>query len=1233
MRSSTRLDSAVFQLTPTRTRCDLVINANGKTEKIATGLVNPFLAHLKAAQDQMAKGGYSINLVPDNGSDAPWFTKETIERFVRFVSTPEILERVYTLESEILQMDEAITVQSSGDFGRGTVEDHHMKFLERSEGVHIGRSCVTLTGSKSLPDSSEEKAIVLYQPGTPPEANEPPEDSKLQLKKVLEARKTVLQKEQGMAFARAVAAGFTVDQIAPLMSFAESFGASRMRDACVKFKELWTRKHETGQWVEIEAAEAMSGRPEFSLVNSSGIVLANGANGIGGAEHGSDENATMDQPLPQQGQQGYFQGQIPHPMFSPWPVNSPPGTLPVVQGIPMQGIPYYQNYPGNSPFVQQPYASGEDNRINNGGQRVRRRRHSMDCGDSGYSDTATWEEDASRTRSHDDTELDNHNTSGKGGRSSSGRKKKSGGTVVIRNLNYITSNRQEFSDDDASQSASSGPDDEGRGGDSSPNRDYSVVKQKNTNKEADDGQWQAFQTYLLKDADDEAERENGDMFAMEKATRNKGSADESLKRDRRTGQLGNGRRLMDAELDGRRVGYRRTANDDFIVDGQRNHSGYNTEDPLAVDIYENRKKSSQQDMDDGDSYIVPLRSPLQYQGESTKGSNAAIDMDSEFISARPEVSGAIVKYEPDDLTLVHERETERGMLGYDPALDYDMEVHADHGGKKGKKAENDVNPGSRKSDKGPRSKRTPDSSDKKRTVGPIRKGKPSKSSPLEEAKARAEKLRSFKADLQKMKKEREEEEMKRLALLKLERQKRIAAKGGSLPAQSTPLQTRKSLPTKLSPISHKSSKFSDSEPGPSSPLQRSSIKHLSSSDSVKASMSSKLSTTGSQSAGNRASRSVSSLPELKKEDNTVTTDTKASMAARIRRLSEPKVISSHHVAPAKPRKTELAPSSSVKPKSGEPMASKQKLANGPETKKISAIVNHDKGKAASLPELKTRTPKASDVVVQGKAVATETTQDGNGSKSVMTSDGSVVAEGVKKSSFPTSHTSEEDIVRVQISNSEVKTDTVAEGTSQASTQHQTLGQSSADQVMAHNASVVAKESSRVSNSSVDEKPYQAPFARNSSLEDPCTRNSEYGKAPPTVLLQPPTTTTGTETLRARVSDPMNLKLEKIPEVVDKSEVKESPKGFRRLLKFARKSHAATSDRNSEVDNMSIKSFEADDGVANAAATTSNEAHNTLKNLISQDETPTAATTLQKSSRHFSLLSPFRSKTSEKKLPA
>lgn len=36
-------------------------------------------------------------------------------RFVRFVSTPEILERVYTIESEIVQIEKAISIQNNGD--------------------------------------------------------------------------------------------------------------------------------------------------------------------------------------------------------------------------------------------------------------------------------------------------------------------------------------------------------------------------------------------------------------------------------------------------------------------------------------------------------------------------------------------------------------------------------------------------------------------------------------------------------------------------------------------------------------------------------------------------------------------------------------------------------------------------------------------------------------------------------------------------------------------------------------------------------------------------------------------------------------------------------------------------------------------------------------------------------------------------------------------------------------
>ena len=55
------------------------------------------------------------------------------------------------------------------------------------------------------------------------------------------------------------------------------------RDACVKFTELWKRKHETGQWLEIEAAEAMSSQSDFSAMNASGIVLTEN-NGKAGVE-------------------------------------------------------------------------------------------------------------------------------------------------------------------------------------------------------------------------------------------------------------------------------------------------------------------------------------------------------------------------------------------------------------------------------------------------------------------------------------------------------------------------------------------------------------------------------------------------------------------------------------------------------------------------------------------------------------------------------------------------------------------------------------------------------------------------------------------------------------------------------------------------------------------------------------------------------------------------------------
>src|SRR5690606_16937833 len=92
---------------------------------------------------------------------------------------------------------------------------------------------------------------------------------------------------------------------------------------------------------------------------------------------------------------------------------------------------------------------------------------------------------------------------------------------------------------------------------------------------------------------------------------------------------------------------------------------------------------------------------------------------------------------------------------------------------------------------------------------------------------------------------------------------------------------------------------------------------------------------------------TSPLP-LSKRETRVSLDSQNKSVSRIRRLSEPKI---------------GTPSSSVR--SLRTLASK-KSTDPPEIKKISAIVNYDIAKIASLPELKIKPPKGpTNVLVKG----------------------------------------------------------------------------------------------------------------------------------------------------------------------------------------------------------------------------------------------------------------------------
>ncbi|XLU49341.1 hypothetical protein S245_044155, partial [Arachis hypogaea] len=58
--------------------CELVVFCGGVHKKIALGLFEPFVSHLKFVKDEISKGGYSIKLLPPNNS-AFWFSKATFE--------------------------------------------------------------------------------------------------------------------------------------------------------------------------------------------------------------------------------------------------------------------------------------------------------------------------------------------------------------------------------------------------------------------------------------------------------------------------------------------------------------------------------------------------------------------------------------------------------------------------------------------------------------------------------------------------------------------------------------------------------------------------------------------------------------------------------------------------------------------------------------------------------------------------------------------------------------------------------------------------------------------------------------------------------------------------------------------------------------------------------------------------------------------------------------------------
>ncbi|KAH6781250.1 GPI-anchored adhesin-like protein [Perilla frutescens var. frutescens] len=205
MKADAPLDYAVFQLSPKRSRCELFVSSDGSTEKVASGLLKPFVSHLQIAEEQVASAAQSVKLEVGRRKNAEtWFTKGTLERFVRFVSTPEVLELVNTLDAEMSQLEAARRIYSQGAGGQ-------------------------LPGGGGSGATSGDDA------------------TKKELLRAIDVRLIAARQDLSTACARAAAAGFNIHTVSELHKFADSFGAHRLNDACSKFKSLNERRPELTQ--------------------------------------------------------------------------------------------------------------------------------------------------------------------------------------------------------------------------------------------------------------------------------------------------------------------------------------------------------------------------------------------------------------------------------------------------------------------------------------------------------------------------------------------------------------------------------------------------------------------------------------------------------------------------------------------------------------------------------------------------------------------------------------------------------------------------------------------------------------------------------------------------------------------------------------------------------------------------------------------------------------------------
>ncbi|RWW75268.1 hypothetical protein BHE74_00016715, partial [Ensete ventricosum] len=447
----------------------------------------------------------------------------------------------------------------------------------------------------------------------------------------------------------------------------------------------------------------------------------------------------------------------------------------------------------------------------------------------------------------------------------------------------------------------------------------------------------------------------------------------------------------------------------------------------------------------------------------------------------------------------------------------------------------------------------------------------------------------------------------------------------------TPQQTKARVAAKPLPSPYKGSKFSDSEPV-SSPFHKLPIRtsSIGSSDPQKATKSSKL-----NGSNHGLTRSLSSLPEIKRESKRLTPEAKAD-SLRLRRLSDPRGSYTQRASSVKSIASAQVPKRNIPDES---------------RKKITAIMQLDKSKSATLPEVRINSPKISSERVKKESVSKDLLPRVTGRKSSQASDS--INENLTGDK-PPSNSDENPVIEktvVMLENNAIIAPVVQQLNKTLNTKETSHGEESCtpividqvedsgggkldEQLSSYELQAVGhcyekayftsipsldvanadqavvpyarNEPRKFSNSTAVEKNYQAPSSRSTPLDDHVTTN--LGNDGGQHTSESEMVAICAEDTMTNISNFENLSLGgQTQETYEKPRGKEL-KGFRKLLKFGRKSHSSALGEGNidsdalSVDDQTVGVASSNDGKIPPPATI-----HILKNLIAQDDTHAGGT--------------------------